>query len=404
MTLTDYALDPSLPPITREEYVSRVHRAQDEMEKRQIDALFITSEDNFHYFTGFRSPVWVNLTRPRYCIVPSAGDPIIISASSNVIIVERTSWVRDVRTWAAPNPEDDGITLVIDALRQFACRWGRVAAELGTESRLTMPVGDFLRIQRGIAPIEIVDGMGVMMSLRFLKSVGEIARIRKVAQIASSAFEALPLAIEKGDTVFSACQKLKMDLLRRGADGTPYVIGVAGRDGYRCINLGPDGQALEEGDVLVIDTGSTFENYYCDFDREFAMGSVAPATREAYRRVWNSTEAGLAAVRPGNRACDVWRAMAEELGISDVQATGVGRMGHGLGLRMCEPPSVGLKDETVLVPGMVITLEPGISYKIESPNGPERRVEIHEENVLVTETGAELLTRRAPREIPIVAW
>jgi|SRR5579862_1356372 len=404
MISNEYSLDRFIPAIGADEYQARVRRAQAEMEKRKIDALFITSQDNFQYFTGFSSPVWVNLTRPRYCIVPSAGDPIIISASSNVIIVERTSWIRDIRTWVAPNPADDGITLVIDALREHSKRWHRVGAELGTESRLTMPVGDLFRIQKSIAPIELVDGMALVMSLRYLKSRGEVDRIRKVAQIASSAFEALPVAMHTGDTIFAACQKLKIDLLERGADGTPYVIGAAARYGYPCINLGPDGQVLNAHDVLVIDTGSTFEGYYCDFDREYAIGERTPANDSAYERVWNSSEAGLEAVRPGARACDVWRAMAEVLGTGDVQATGVGRMGHGLGLRMCEPPSIGPLDETMLLPGMVITLEPGISYSVDGPKGSERRVEIHEENVLVTESGAELLTKRAPRHIPVVNW
>ena len=394
---------PDLEPIPRSEYIERVRYLQEELSRQRLDGLFITSEDNFRYFTGFFSPVWINLTRPRYCIIPTTGEPCIISASSNVTIVERTSWVADVRSWVAPNPEDDGVSLAVDAIKACKPLFGRIAAEIGPESRITMPVGDFLRIQRSIAPIEIVDGMPLIMAQRRVKSDNEVRRIRAICQIASAAFEALPASIQSGDTVFSVCQKFKLDLLRRGAESTPYVIGVADDGGYPCVNLAPDNRRLSKGDVLVIDTGSTVDGYYCDFDRDYSIGEPAEPERSAYARVWRATQAGLEAIMPGRRACDVWHAMASELG-GAAKETGVGRMGHGVGLRMCEPPSVSSTDETELVPGMVITLEPGIAYHVERDGSKQKRVCIHEENVLVTESGSELLTRRAPHTIPTVTF
>ena len=74
----------------------------------------------------------------------------------------------------------------------------------------------------------------------------------------------------------------------------------------------------------------------------------------------------------------------------------VGRMGHGLGLQLTEPPSNMAGDLTALEPGMVMTIEPGMEY------APGRML-LHEENIVVTEDGAELLTRRAPRDMPIVS-
>jgi Xaa-Pro dipeptidase len=71
----------------------------------------------------------------------------------------------------------------------------------------------------------------------------------------------------------------------------------------------------------------------------------------------------------------------------------VGRLGHGLGLQLTEPPSHMPGDGTVIEEGMVLTIEPGIEY------APARMI-VHEENVVVTGDGAALLTRRAPRELP----
>ena len=77
----------------------------------------------------------------------------------------------------------------------------------------------------------------------------------------------------------------------------------------------------------------------------------------------------------------------------------VGRYGHGLGIQLTEPPSHTEWDHTQLRTDMVITLEPSISYI--SSDG-EQRMMVAEENLIITKTGAELLTRRAPRELPVI--
>ena len=112
--------------------------------------------------------------------------------------------------------------------------------------------------------------------------------------------------------------------------------------------------------------------------------------------VWDATEAGLAAVRPGASAKDLHDAMQAVMAARGALGNSVGRLGHGLGIQLTEPPSNAAFDETRLRPGMVITLEPGMSF---APG----RMMVHEENLVVRDDGPELLTRRAPRELPLVA-
>ena len=75
----------------------------------------------------------------------------------------------------------------------------------------------------------------------------------------------------------------------------------------------------------------------------------------------------------------------------------VGRMGHGLGKVMTEPPSVKPEDKTKLVPGMVLTVEPSAMFG-------SGNILVHEENIVITKSGARLLSRRAPREIPVIEF
>ena len=80
---------------------------------------------------------------------------------------------------------------------------------------------------------------------------------------------------------------------------------------------------------------------------------------------------------------------------ASVSGNNVGRSGHGLGMHLTEPPSNMPGDRTPLKPGMVMTIEPGMEY------APGKMI-VHEENLVITEDGCELLTRRAPKEMPIV--
>jgi Xaa-Pro aminopeptidase len=111
---------------------------------------------------------------------------------------------------------------------------------------------------------------------------------------------------------------------------------------------------------------------------------------------YRATEAGIAAARPGVRCRDLWAAMWTVLEQGGALGNDVGRLGHGLGMQLTEPPSHMATDETVLEPGMVLTIEPGMVF---APG----KLMVHEENIVVREGGAELLTTRAAPEMPVIA-
>lgn len=399
----------TVPEISEAEYRARVARVQEEMDRRRLDALLVTSEDNYRYLTGFASPTWLNLTRPRYCVVPRVGEPRLIVPLNNAMIVEKTTWLKRYETWVSPCPEDDGVTLAVDALKACLGKHRRVGAELGPQSRLTMPVGDFFRIRDMIQPVEIVDGDWLLREQRMIKSPAEVAHMRHVAVAVSLAFEALAKKIAAGETEQQIAKKLQKEILDRGADKIPYLVGVSGRGGYTNAHFNPGDRVLRKGDVLIFDTGSSYRGYFCDFDREFSFGRPSGRMRRMYEVVWRATEAGIAAARPGSTCSDVWHAQAREiarqverLGLDGIEVGKNGRMGHGSGLRMCEPPSVHPDDMTVLRPGMVLTIEPAISYTADGESGAEGKVLVHEENLVVTEGAADLLSRRAPEEMFVV--
>ncbi len=377
------------------EFEARTARAQRLMAAREIDALLLTTEPELRYFSGFRSQFWESPTRPWFLVVPREGRPIAVIPEIGAAGMA-TTWVEDIRTWPAPRPEDDGVSLLAATLAEQAVRFGRIGVPLGHQTHLRMPAADYARLVEGLGNIEVADATGIVRLLRNVKSPAEIDKIRYVCGLASDAFEALPAAMRIGETEREVCRKLQLDMLRRGADSTPYLIGASGPGGYDNIIMGPTDRVLGAGDVLIIDTGATFDGYFCDFDRNFAFGPPDQAVRRAHEIAYNATEAGIDAARPGATHQDLWAAMWKVLEQGGALGETVGRLGHGLGMQLTEGPSNMPGDLTVLEPGMVITIEPGMVF---APG----KLMVHEENIAITEGPAELLSRRAAPEMPVIA-
>jgi len=376
------------------EFEQRAQKARRIMNEEKLDAILLTTEPNVRYFSGFLTQFWQSPTRPWFLIVPREGELIAVIPEIGRAGMEST-WVNEIRTWASPCPEDDGITLLAQTLSEVTIRFGRIGMTLGQESLLRMPLNNFKQMTEKISPTEIVDIALHLHGLKKIKSEAEILKIEHICQITSRAFENLPSQIRIGETERQICLKLRQDILKRGGDNSPYLIAGSGSGGYDNIIMGPSESVLENGHVLIIDTGSTFDGYFCDFDRNFAFGKLSDETRRAYDTVYRATDVGIETARPGKTTTDVWKAMWSVLERGGALGNSVGRMGHGLGMELTEWPSVMPGDETLLEPGMVLTIEPGMSF------APGKEM-VHEENILITEERARILTRRAPAEMPII--
>ena len=376
------------------EYEARLQRVQGRMGDAHLDGILLTTEPEVRYFTGFFTQFWESPTRPWFVIVPLSGKPIAVIPEIGVSGMAAT-WVDDIHTWPAPRPEDDGISLLGSVIDGLPRRHGRLGVPLGHESILRMPLGDYQKLLDGLTGLEIIDVSEMLHQIRFIKSPVEIAKIAHVCELTSDAFEALPASMALGESERQICQRMRIDLLRRGADTTPYIISGSGPGGYDSIIMGPTDRIQETGDVLIIDTGTTFDGYFCDFDRNFAFGTADDAVRRAYDVVFAATGAGFAAARPGATTSDVWAAMWRVMEDGGALGNSVGRLGHGLGMQLTEWPSNTADDHTQLVPGAVITLEPGMEF------APGKQM-VHEENIVITESGAEWISRRASAELPVI--
>lgn len=375
----------SFPP---QEYLARLAKVQGAMAEHGLGALVLSTQTDILYLIGFLTRFWESPTRPWYLVVPSAGLPIAVIPSIGAALMGQTI-VKDIRTWSAPDYSDDGVGLLIDALAETA-RGAPVGTPDGIESHVRMPLSDLRRLT---AAVEISSDMQVMRDARQIKTPREVAAIRAACQIAGRAFARVPEFAQAGVPLSDVFRQFQILCLQEGADWVPYLAGGAGRDGYADVISPARETPLCEGDVMMLDTGVIRNGYHCDFDRNWVVGAPNADQARAYARLMEAMGAGEEVLRPGNTAADVFHAMNRFCGHGD-SAQSAGRLGHGLGLHLTEGLSFIASDHTVLMPGMVVTLEPGVS--VSGGAG----LMVHEDDYVITETGFERLSPEPPAELP----
>ena len=116
------------------EFRGRVARAQAHMEKAGLGALLLSAEADVRYFTGYLTRFWESPCRAWYLIVPVSGDPVAVLPSIGAALMGAT-WIKDIRTWPAPAPEDDGVSLLIEALQEVGGPIG-LPSHLATGKRM----------------------------------------------------------------------------------------------------------------------------------------------------------------------------------------------------------------------------------------------------------------------------
>ena len=368
------------------EFYQRTEKTQKLMYERGLDAILLCTEAEVRYYTGFRSLFWQSPTRPWFVIIPKRGKPIAVIPEIGRDLMERT-WVDEIITWPSPRREDDGVSLLVKVLKGS----NKIGLLKGEEASLRMPLNDFETLNSKING-SFIDCSDLVKEVRLVKSELEINIIRQVCSIASCAFDRAQQLFHIGQPLDQAFRDFKIALLEAGAEEVPYLVGGAGQDGYSDVISPPSNQLLKNGDILMLDTGSSLKGYFCDFDRNWAIGKASNLAKTAYSKLYNATEVALKKIRPGMTCAQVFSLINSSLGEGD---SDIGRMGHGLGIQLTEYPSLMLNDKTVLRENMVMTIEPSLSYG-------DGLMMVHEENICIRDGEPELLTKRAAEELLVL--
>ena len=231
-------------------------------------------------------------------------------------------------------------------------------------------------------------------TVRGIKDEEEQEKMRAASRINDLAMAELKKLVHPGVTEREIADQLPEIYQNLGADGFSFSPLIAFGPNAADPHHGPDDTVLKEGDVVLFDVGCIKDGYCADMTRSFYFGSVSDAHREIHEIVRAANEAAIAKVKPGIPLKEL-DAAARDL----ITAKGYGpqfnhRLGHFIGLAVHDFGDVSSKNETVAVPGMIFSIEPGI-YLVGDTG-----VRI-EDLVLVTEDGCEVLNK-APKTLEIL--
>ena len=376
----------------KEEYLKRLDNIHKKLENENIDAIVITSPANFRYFSGLDSNFWESPTRPWFLIISKNGKIKALVPSIGLSAIEST-FIKDIEVWQSPNPKDEGTSLLKKIIKTFP-KNSNIGFELGTETYLRMSIKEFLKIKKDLKEYNFIDSTNIVWSLRKIKSDLEIKNIEKICSITSKVFDNLINKISLGMSEREIATIFKKDLINNGVDYIMYLSCASGINGYNQIICNPSEKKIGDGDILIIDTGSTLNGYYCDFDRNFGFGNINQKSLDAYNKLWDATEYTLEIIKPGISCKQIYESLSNNLFSGNIKNP-VGRMGHGFGLQLTEPPSIMIDDNTILEKNMILALEPSIEIENDL-------ILVHEENILITQNGNRLLTSRTPKELPVI--
>ena len=174
---------PSNAMFSKEEMERRYTKAREMMAQRGLDALLISNEENFQYFTGTTGTIALHYsnTRPAIFILSMEKDPIIVTGKVVSLGLDTSCYVKDLRGYT--NIIDFPHEMTLEAIRDAGLKNNRIGVELGQEQRMGMPVGAYLGLVDALPRVQFVDAADIIVSLRMVKSPEEVDYMKQAADI-----------------------------------------------------------------------------------------------------------------------------------------------------------------------------------------------------------------------------
>lgn len=233
--------------------------------------------------------------------------------------------------------------------------------ELFVETNV-LTVNAFRRLEKVLEGVRLCDLPGVIGEMRSVKEQCELDIISKAVAISCEAFERMLPQLKPGITEKQARAILEHEMSLCGSEGLAFDTIVASGVNGSLPHAIPSDKPLKEGELITFDYGASYNGYCSDCTRTIAMGKISQELEDIYNAVYTAHMDALSRVKPGMVCKDIDAVARNYLDKLYPDAFGHG-LGHGVGINIHEAPTVNSRGETVLVPGHVITIEPGVYIK-----------------------------------------
>ncbi|MFR9750209.1 M24 family metallopeptidase [Nocardia sp. 004] len=355
------------------DYAARRSALRGLLVENRVDALLVTDLVNIRYLTGF--------TGSNAALLVHSWDT---RAAEDRTVIGTDGRYRTQVTEQVPDLRSEIARATTRRILQLAGEWqlGRV----GFESQVVTVEQHrgFLEQRTGL---EFVATPGLVEQLRMVKDAYEVEQLRAACAAGDAGLAALLErgGLRPGRTERQVARDLEWAMFEHGAEAVSFETIVAAGVNSAVPHHRPTGAVLAAGDFVKLDFGAVVGGYHSDMTRTFVLGAPTDWQREVYALVEAAQRAGCAALRPGAPVADVdaaSRSVIEEAGHGKLFVHG---LGHGVGLQIHEAPGIAKTGTGTLLPGVAVTVEPGVYF-------PGRGGVRIEDTLVVREGGPELLT------------
>ncbi len=345
--------------------MGRITKLREKFKTNDIEAVLVTSNYNRRYITGFTGTAGVALiteTDAKFITDFRYVDQASEQATNFDIVQHKSSLIEEIAT----------------QLKELGIK------KLGFE-KSHVSFAQYEEFKTKFIETKLVPISGMLESLRLIKDEQEINILKEAAQIADAAFDHIIKYIKPGLTELDVSNELEFFMRKHGAVSSSFDIIVA--SGIR--SALPHGVAsdkiIKKGELVTLDFGAYYKGYCSDITRTVAVGKPSSELEKIYNTVLEAQLRGMNGIKPGltgKEADALTRDYITEQGYGEYFGHSTG---HGLGMEVHEGPGLSMKSDTVLEPGMVVTVEPGIY--ISGVGGT--RIE---DDTVITANGNETLT------------
>ncbi|WP_283777480.1 Xaa-Pro peptidase family protein [Paenibacillus sp. J2TS4] len=345
--------------------LSRLTRLREAMQQAELEALFITNGYNRKYLTGF-------------------------TGSSGYVLVteERAVLLTDFRYTAQASEQAQGFEVVehsrkaILTVREILQK--HQIGRLGFEQN-DVTYGTYLSYFADLGSIELVPTERIVEKLRMIKDEDELQIMKEAAALADETFSFIQTKLKPGVSEKQIALEMEFFMRSKGATSTSFDTIVASGERSALPHGVASERLLGTNEYVKLDFGAYYKDYCSDLTRTVCLGRPTDKHKEIYQIVLEAQMHTLAHLQPGmtgKQADALARDVIKRAGYGDCFGHSTG---HGLGMEIHEAPTLSHVSDTVLEPGMTVTVEPGIYL----PGFGGVRIE---DDIVITETGVERLT------------
>ena len=371
------------------EFQSRIARVREAMPRLGVDALVVFGVTRIFYLSGFHL---LPTERPVVLILSSDDLALVVPHLEEENIPVRTPWIQQVVVYREyPGPKHP-----MQYVADFLSARGLASKNLGVDSDGYGAYWGYRGPRLSdLVSAKLTNVANFVDDLKMIKSPAEIDLIRESARFGNLAHTFLQQGIRIGATELELSLKASLDATTSmmGILGPSYEPS-SGAGATVSFTSGPKtsfnhrragARRIQRGDVLLTGASADIGGYKSELERMLIVGEPSAQVRKFFQLEVEAQNVGFAAIKPGARCSDVERRVNEFLEGRDLLPMTRTHIGHGLGMEAHEAPFLDLGDDTMIRPGMVLSVEPCLFI----PGVAGFR---HSDTVLVTDTGIDLIT------------